>query len=247
MKQRRIVLAAALILSLVGAASADTKIVQNVHQDEFTMMGQSQPATDTERVIWLGDDRLRVDEGNSTFIVRVDAGVMYMIDHAQKTVSSVAIPVDVAALLPPGVAEQMRAMMQLDVKVSPTDETKKVGAWSARLWNLTMSTPMVAVESTLWATKDLDIDRAAYDRLFHQIVALQPGTEGLIEKLRAVEGFVVEQQSVTTMKGAGDASMTRTEHTVSVETLDAPDGTYEPPAGYTPQDFNLMAALQGGS
>jgi hypothetical protein len=245
MNHRRIVLAAALILSVAGIASADTKIIQNVHQDEFTMMGQSQPATDGERVIWLGADRLRVDEGNSTFIVRVDSGVMYLIDHAQKTVSSVDIPVDVAALLPPGVAEQMRSMMQLEVEVSPTDETKKVGEWTARRWNLTMSTPMVAVDSTLWATKELDIDRAAYDRLFHQIVALQPGTEGLIERLRAVEGFVVEQRSVTTMKGAGDASMTRTEHTVSVEILDAPDGTYQPPADYSTREFDLMAALQG--
>lgn len=246
MSFRHIVLATAMVLATASLVSADTKIVQDVHQDALTVMGQSQPAVDNQRIIWLGDNRLRVDEGDSTFIVRADSGVLYMVNHAEKTFSTVEVPVDAEALLPPGVAEQMRSMMQLQVEITPTDETKKVGDWTARRWNMSMKTPMVSVESTLWATQDLDVDRAAYDRLFHQIVSLQPGTEGLIEKLRAIEGFVVEQESVTKMQGAGDASMTRTEKTVSAESLEPPDGTYEPPADYSKRDFDLMSAMRGG-
>lgn len=237
--------AISLALLFTGTAAADTKIVQAVHQDAFTVMGQSQPETDTDRVIWLGADRLRVDEAGSTIIVRLDTDTMYMIDHGDASVGTIELPVDLAALLPPGVAEQMRAMMQLEITVEPTDETKKVGDWTARRWNVTMTTPMVTIENTLWATKDLDIDRAAYDRLFHQIVSLQPGTEGLVEKLRTVEGFVVEQQSVTTMTGASDTAMTRTERTVTVETADPPPGTYDPPGDYTPRELDLMRMMGG--
>jgi hypothetical protein len=237
--------AIALALLIAGTAAADTKIVQAVHQDAFTVMGQSQPETDTERVIWLDADRLRVDEAGSTIIVRLDTDTMYMIDHGDTSVSTIELPVDLAALLPPGVAEQMRAMMQLEIAVEPTDETKKVGDWTARRWNVTMTTPMVTIENTLWATGDLDIDRTAYDRLFHQIVSLQPGTEGLVEKLRTVEGFVVEQRSVTTMTGASDTTMTRSERTVTVESADPPAGTYDPPGDYTPRELDLMRMMGG--
>lgn len=245
MNRSQSALAMALVLSMTGTVAADTKIVQTVHQDAFTVMGQSQPATDTERVIWLGDGRLRVDEDGSTIIVRLDSNAMYMIDHSGKSVSTIDLPVDLSTLLPPGVADQMRAMMQLEITVAPTDETKKVGQWTARRWNLSMTTPMVTIESTLWATEDLDIDRASYDRLFHQIVSLQPGTEGLIEKLQAVDGFVVEQQSVTTMTGASDTSMTRSERTVTVESADPPADTYDPPADYTPRELDLMKIMGG--
>jgi len=235
MKRGHVLLVVAIALLAAGAAAADTKIVQAVHQDAFTVMGQSQPAADSERVIWLGGNRLRVDEDDSTMIVRLDTATMYMIDHAGRTVSAISLPVDPDTLLPPGVADQMRAMMQLSIAVSPTEETKKVGGWTARRWNVTMTTPMVTIERTLWATKDVDVDRAAYDRLFHQIASLQPGAEKL-----------VEEQSVTRMPGSDDVTMTRTEKTMSVETLDPPVGAYEPPSDYSERDFDLMSAMSGG-
>jgi len=234
-------LAAAL---LAATAAADTKIVQETHQDAFTVMGQSQPASDVVRTVWLAGDRLRVDEGASTFIVRLDSSTLFVIDHDARTVSSVAIPVDGAALLPKGMAEQLRAMMQLKIDVVPTDETKKVGAWSARRWNMTMTSPMVTVESAMWATKDLDIDRDAYNRLSSQIIALQPGMEGLVEKLRTVEGFVVETQTVTRLGGATEGGMKRSERTVSVETGEPPAGAYDPPSDYQQRPFDLLATLQ---
>lgn len=233
-----------VVALLATTAAADTKIVQESHQDAFTVMGQSQPASDVVRTVWLAADRMRVDEGSSTRIVRLDSSTLYVIDHDARTVSSVAIPIDVGALLPKGTAEQLRAMMQLEIDVVPTDETKKVGAWSARRWNLTMTSPMVTVESALWATKDLDIDRDAYDRMSGQIIALRPGMEQLVEKLRAVAGFVVETQTVTRLGGATDGGMKRNERTVSVETAAAPAGTYDPPGDYQQRAFDLLAALQ---
>ena len=233
-----------VVALLATTAAADTKIVQESHQDAFTVMGQSQPARDVVRTVWLAADRMRVDEGSSTRIVRLDSSTLYVIDHDARTVSSVVIPIDAAALLPKGMADQLRAMMQLEIDVVPTDETKKVGAWSARRWNLTMTSPMVTVESALWATKDLDIDRDAYDRLSSQIIALRPGMEELVEKLQAVAGFVVETQTVTRLGGATDGGMQRNERTVSVETVSAPAGTYDPPNDYQRRPFDLMAALQ---
>lgn len=234
-----------LVAALVaGPAAADTKIVQETHQDAFTVMGRSQPASDVVRTVWLAPDRMRVDEGASTLIVRLDTSTLYVIDHDAKTVSSVAIPVDVAVLLPKGMAEQMRAMMQLKIDVVPAAETRKVGPWSARRFDMTMTSPMVSVASTMWATTELEIDHEAYHRLFSQIISMRPGMEGLADALRKIEGFVVETQTVTRLGEATEGGMTRSERTVSVETLGAPAGTYDPPGGYQQRAFDLLAALQ---
>jgi len=83
--------------------------------------------TDAERVTWLGDGRIGVDAGTTTYIVRLDSSTLFLIDHEARTVSSVELPVNVARLLPEGMAEQMQAMMHVDFEVASTDETKQVG------------------------------------------------------------------------------------------------------------------------
>ena len=223
----------ALALLAAGSARADTKIVQQSHQDAFTMMGQTQPAVDTERVVWIGQDRLRMDEAGATFIVRLDKNTMFIVDHGERTVSAVDLPIDLSKLLPEGVAEQVLPMLQLDVKITPTDETKMVGPWKARRYNVTMTSSMVTVVNTLWATTEVEVDRDAYYRLFHQIISLQPGMEEVLDTLRTIDGFAVEEASVTRMTMAGDAEMRSHDVTVSVDTLDPPDGIYDPPADYT--------------
>jgi hypothetical protein len=243
MRQRCFAAFAAATL-LTTAAAADTKIVHKTHQDAYTVMDQSLPATDAERVTWLGDGRMRVDAGTTTYIVRLDSSTLFIIDHEARTVSSVELPIDVARLLPEGMAEQVQVMMHFEFEVAPTDETKQVGEWTARRWNMTMTSPMVTVENALWATTALDVDHLAYVELFGQIAALQPGMEGQLEKLRSIDGFVVETDTTTRITGETGNAMTWTEQAVSVETADPPAGAYDPPSDYEQRPFDLMAALQ---
>jgi hypothetical protein len=42
----------------------------------------------------------------------------------------------------------------------------------------------------------------------------------------------------------GDISVNTSEKTSSIEKLDPPAGTYDPPAGYTEKPFDLMAQMQ---
>ncbi len=233
-----------VLLAVAGGASADTKIVQQSHQGSIAIMGQLQPATDTERVLWIGEQRLSMTEGDTSFIVQTDTNTLLVIDHVQQTVSRVALPVDFEELLPPGVLDQMMPMLAFEVHVKPTDETKMVGPWKARRYDVTMDSQFSTVENTVWATQDVEVDWNHYRRLFHQIISLQPGSQQMIEKLQAIDGLAVEESSVTRMKMAGDAEITSRDITVSVETLDPPPGVYDPPAGYTEQEFDLLAAMQ---
>lgn len=234
-----------VLLAVAGGASADTKIVQQSHQGSFAIMGQLQPATDTERVLWIGEQRLRMTEGDTSFIVQTDTNTLLIIDHVQETVSRVALPIDFEELLPPGVMDQMMPMLTFDVWVTPTDETKMVGSWKARRYDVRMESQLTTVENTIWATQDVEVDWKHYRRLFHAIISLQPGSQQMIEKLLTIDGLAVEESSVTRMKMAEDAEIASHDVTVSVESLDPPPGIYDPPAGYSEQEFDLLAAMQG--
>ncbi len=233
------------LLTVAGGAFADTKIVQQSHQDSFAIMGQLQPATDSERVLWIGEQRLHMREGETSFIVQEDTNTLIIIDHAQQTVSRVALPIDYGELLPSDVLKQMMPLLVSEVRVTPTDEYKMVGPWNARRYAVTMTSQLITVETTIWSTQDVEVDWEHYRRLFHAIISLQPGSQKMIEKLATIAGLPVEESSVTRMKMAGDAQIKSHDITVSIETLDPPSGIYDPPAGYSEQEFDLLAAMQG--
>jgi hypothetical protein len=62
--------------------------------------------------------------------------------------------------------------------------------------------------------------------------------------MRKVNGLVVEQDAVMSMPMMGDVTVKTSEKTTSIETLTAPEGTYDPPTGYTQKDFDFMASMQ---
>lgn len=244
MISRRCVLILVLAVAITGTAHADTRIVQQSHQDAFSMMGQSQPAKDQEQVMWIGDGRMRMDQGESSMIVRADQQKLFLVDHRERTFSGLDLPLDISEFLPPGMGEQMLQMMQFEADVEATDETRTIGDWTARRYNVTLKSPMVSVQSTYWATDDVDIDLEQFHGLYAQIMSVQPGMKDLVDKLRAIEGFVVEQHSETTMSMMGDSKVKMSQKTLSIEQADPPPGTYDLPADYTEKPFDFMEMMQ---
>lgn len=208
------------------------------------MMGQSQPAADDEYVTWLGDGRLRLDQGSTSTIVALDAKKLYIVNHDDRTYTELDLPIDLASLLPPGMAEQVSAMMQFDVTVTPSDETKKVGEWDARRYDMTMVSSMVNMSSVIWASTEPAIDARAYMDLYSRVMGLQPGMESMVEQMRRIDGFIVEQDTSTSMKFMGDKPIGSSNLVTSIESVDPPAGTYRPPADYASKEFDYMAMMQ---
>ena len=130
-----------VVLLSAGIAAADIKVVKMTHQDGFTIMGQTQPPEDREQTSWIGNDRMYMDQGNTTTIVRLDLMKLYVIDHDTKSYHVLDLPIDLSKLIPPEM-QPMLAMMQFDVTVTPSDEQKKVGEWDARRYDMTMTSQM---------------------------------------------------------------------------------------------------------
>lgn len=242
---RALALTAAVVL-MAGFAAADTKIVKSEHTDSFSAMGRTTPPVDQEQVTWMGSDRMRSEKGDSCTIIRLDQQKMYILNHADKTYNTLELPLDLTQFMPPGMAEGMMAMMTFDVTVTPTDETKMVGAWEARRYDVAMTSKMASIQTTMWATQDAAFDQEAYIAMYGHLNSMVPGLEKMAEEMRKIEGLVVEEEGVTTMTVMGNTTIRRSSTTKSIEDLAAPAGTYELPADYTEKPFNFMESMQGG-
>lgn len=194
--------------------------------------------------MWVGTDRMRMDQGDTSTVVRLDLHKMFIIDHQAKTISTLDLPVDLAALMPPGTGEQMLKMMTFKVEVTPNEETRTVAEWKAHRWDVTMTSPMMNVKATYWATKDVSLDIKNFQALFGKLVSLQPGMAEVAEKLRSIDGFVVAQEAVAIMPMMGDTTMKTTQQVVSIKDGDPPAGAYEPPQGYTSKPFDFSEVMK---
>jgi len=232
------------VVVAVGVAGADTKIVQQSHQDAFSMMGRSQPAKDDEQVTWIGGDRMRVDQGESSMVVRLDLKKMFFLDHSNKTSSAVDLPFDLKQYLPPQMGEQMLQMMKFEVTVTPRDETRTIGDWQTRRYDITMKSAMMTVESTYWVSSDIEIDFTLYHELYQQILAAQPGLAKLGEELKKIDGYPVVQEGVMKMSMMGDTTIGMSTTTTSIEEISPPDGLYDPPSDYADEPFDFAKRMQ---
>lgn len=232
---------AGLAVWLALPAAADTVLTMKSHTDAFQAMGQSQPARDAEITYWLGDDRALRDDGATAALLRGDQDRLYIINHADETYSVLDLPVDLMSLLPEQSRQQMEQMLQameMTATVEPTDDEKEVNGYSARRYEVVLENQMgMKIESTVWATEEIDVDLESFHRMSRAMASLQPGGAGVVEELMQVAGLPVLMESQ--IEGMG-SSMTSREELVSAETKDAPPGTFEVPEGYEETTFNPM-------
>ena len=244
MRMDRALVLSLTILCAAGGAGADYKVIQQHHQDGFTMMGQTHPPSDEEHVTWVGEKMMRMDQGSTSTVVRMDAKKMFIINHDNKSYTEVDLPVDIASLLPPGMGEQMLAMMKFDVIVTPSDETKKVGEWTAKRYDMKMTSAMMSMDSVLWASTKTPINFADYFDLYSKVMSLQPGMESMMEQMGQIDGYVVSQEGTMSMKFMGETTVSSSDIVKSIEEVDPPVGTYDPPADYTREEFDYIAMMQ---
>jgi hypothetical protein len=148
--------------------------------------------------------------------------------------------VDLSKLVPPEM-QPMLQMMQFDVTVTPTEEYKQVGDWQARRYDMVMTSQMFSMKTTMWATKVEGYDPQSFNAMYVYLNSLQPGMADAVKEMSKIEGLVVEQKGVITMMGNDVGT---SERTTSIEDIDAPPGTYDPPADYTEKPFDFMAQMQ---
>ena len=220
-------------------ARGDVYMKQKTHTGSFTMMGQTQPEKEETNIVWLGENKVRVDSGNgqSTLLLG-DKGLIYVIDNNKKTYME--MPLDMGqAMAGQGeqggkASEMMQGMMKgmmggMSVTVTDVGETKKIGAWNCRKYLVAMKMPMGETDSETWATQDVKIDAKFYFTAMNAMMARMPGFQDMMKEMQKVKGVVAYQSTKTKMRGSEIAS---TMELIECADKGAPAGTYDLPAGY---------------
>ena len=238
------VLITVCVLTVAVLAGADTMIVKVQKTGEFKMMGQTQPAKEETITTWIGADTMRNDQGSISVITRMDQNKMYVVNHDNRSFMVIELPIDMEKLMGDNPQiEQMMQMMQMEAKVTKTDETKKIGPYDCHKYELALTSQMMNMQQELWLTKDVEFDVSAYQAMAAQMMTLQPGFADMAEEMKKLDGVAVETRSTMKMMGS---EMTMTEEVLSVDEKPAPAGTYEPPSDYTAKPFDMMSMMQQG-
>lgn len=231
-----LVLALATVLAAAAAPAAADTLVTIVSREQGP--GDQPPREGIVR-LWIGDDVVARDDGRTAAILRQTE--LVLVDHESRSFSRLALPADVAAMIPPEMRElagQMMLMLQMHADVTPTDERRRVGRWDARRYAVELTNPMgMAVTMDLWLSEEVELPVARLEALAEALAEVQPGGAGWVAEINALPGFPVLQE---TRLAVGDDQITTREELVSIEEKPAPAAAYAPPEGYQETPFDPL-------
>ena len=232
---------ALVVLISTPAFCADWVVTKAKHKDAVHLGPADKPAEDTTEISWLGKDRMRCEEGDRVVLVRPDLKKMYMLDMKAKTVSTIDLPLDMKKYLPASMRPKLGAMLErAKAALTPTTETKKIKDWNATKYTMAVTTVM-GIEFTheIWATKDVQLDLAAFHELSAAMMSLVIGGSSMAAEYKKVEGLPVLVSRTQTM-ATGETIKTREEVTL-VESKDAQEGWYDVPKDFTEIPYDALA------
>ncbi|HEY8021361.1 MAG TPA: DUF4412 domain-containing protein [Thermoanaerobaculia bacterium] len=231
-----------LLLAAVATAGADTLLTIKSRTEGAPIMGRS-PSQSAEVKIWVSPDdkRIRRDEGGYSMIMVLDKSKMYIVDHNAKTYNEIDLPVDFKKLMPQGgeqMMEEMQRMQKMEVAVKPSAETKKIGSWNTKRYEVTLTNAAgMKIASQMWMSQDVGFDTAAFSKLQASMTALSSSGTEWAKKMGEIPGFpVLTESRMTTPQG----EIKTFQELQSVDKKPAPAGTYSVPSGYEKTGFGAV-------
>lgn len=245
MKWRLLNLAAAamfLLVTLVMAlpASAASFIKMATHTDAVEMMGQTMPARHDTSSVWMSEGKsCSFAADGMRYLYDSADDVLYMIDPAKKRYAKMSMDFsELADEMEDEMGEEESAqaksmaeamMGDIEVSVTPTGETKKIGDWNTTKYVMNFNMAMANSKTELWATEDIKIDYDAFKSVANSKMMMMPGFEKLLAEWKKVKGLAVYSVTETTMMGTVARSAMEV---LEFADKDAPAGTFDIPADY---------------
>ncbi len=225
---------------LAGPLSADTYIKQNNHTDEFSIMGQTEPAKDGIDHLWIGKNKMARHATDQSIVIDLDNKVMYLINHEDKFYVEMTLPLDLSKYFP---TQMMEMMGDVSIEVKPKGETKTFGKWKCEGYDVAIGMMMMDFNQTVWASKDVSFDWKSFnEKMLPQVnQALMRLSEDALKEMTKIEGFQIRTEATMSFMGSDVKSWTEV---IEIAEKSAPEGTYAVPEGYTKKDRVSMTDLR---
>jgi len=230
------------VLALFSApALADLQVVSKSHTDAYNLFGKAIPAKDSTTTLWIAKDRLRIDSDGMKAIVRLDQKKLILLDPKEKVWKAIELPFDAKRYLPPEkalMADQMMGARALAAKLEEKDETKKIGEWNAKRYEITLSqVGNVVTKEIVWASPDIKIDSLKYEEMCSALMSITPEQRNLVRELGRIQGLPVRRERTQNLSSV---PVTTIEEVTSALEKEPPAGLYDPPADWTEKPYELL-------
>ncbi len=237
------ILATIAILSISSPVMADSFFKQVAHSDAYEMMGQLQPEKNDTTVIWLSDGKACSQTENKTAVIfNAEENTIYTLNLETKEYS--VMPLNPATGDAEGAKGDQEAQMRMraqammgspKVSVTATEESKKIGDWQTKLYDVDISMAMMAMKQKMWVTEDIKIDKSVFHAVCGGMMAKMPGFGEFIEQLNQIEGVPVMTSTSASVMGK---NIVTTTELIEYGEKDAPDGIYEIPKDFKKVEMN---------
>ena len=237
-------------VALAAPVFGDSFFKQVVHTDAFEMMGQTTPETNDTTTMWLTEGMAYSTMGDTaSMIFYLERGEICFINHEEKQYS--LMPMDLGEIIDEVLEEEDEEARQMaevvkgmasaimgsvEISVTPTEETKKIGDWDCTKYNVDLSMAMMKSKQELWATEDIEVDYTMFQAVSSGMMARMPGFDKILEEMKQIKGIPVK--SVATASIMGSEAVTTTE-LIEYAEKDAPDGIFDVPEGYKKVEMGM--------
>lgn len=230
------------VLILAAFVSADVYIKSKTHTDAFSIMGQSQPAKDETVEQWFGNDKFAHLGSEMSSIVDLKNNVMFLVNHKDKTYVETELPLDIAKLMPPEMAQMMGAMMKMTVAVKPTGETKTIGQWKCSGYDVSIQMMMMPMKMAVWASTDVPMDMEKFSKMYANVLKAQLRLDdAALQEMAKIKGYWIASETTAEMMGA---KIRTTTEVIEITNKTPNPSVYAVPQGYTKTQFLDMKGMR---
>ena len=229
----------------IAFPGADTFLKYEKTTDAYEIMKQKVPAKTTQSVMWIRGDKARCDDGEGhTAIFDAKTKTAFFINHAEKTYGTFSLgggkgmmeqAVEQGAEDEEQAAQMkkmmkgMGAMLQMEAKVTASNEKKKIGQWACNRWNVQITMAGIPSTSVIWACENIKVDGEWMDAVRNFAMYGQEGFDKMLAEMKKIKGVPV---LTTASSEAMGAHVKYTEKLLEHAEKPAPAGSYEVPKGY---------------
>jgi hypothetical protein len=167
-------------------------------------------------VYWFGKERAARIGSTGSVISRLDLGKAYLVNDRAKSYTVIELGDDRDSETSSGAAEMVE-----------TGETRTIGSWQAKRWDMTLEMGGQTAHITLWVSDEVEFDLSAYRALI-RATAAQTGADWMLEFLEA-DGFPVRQE-------VRMGPILSWQQVLEISGEAAPAGVYEPPPDFSRSD-----------
>jgi hypothetical protein len=235
-----------LILMIPAAAHADVCMKQKSHTDSYYYGGVTNPADDQQTETWMSSDKIASIGNTRTVIVDGAADVMYFVNHTDSTYVEIALPMDWSAVVDGPLLGRLNMFKRMG-KVKATDETKKIGEWECRGYDVLTWIPYMDIryderEMKVWMATAPPADAAYYIETMPEFWTLRNYSDSLMVEMEKLKGLEVASEGVVYQRGF---TVNSSEELLDMFEAEPPPDVYTVPEGYTKKEHLTIQDLRG--